>query len=542
MNIYKTLVSRWFDDDDVAIVDGNIIHTYHQLARESLVLAKWLKSEGFKSGDRFGIWMPNAAAWLAMYLACSSIGVIVVSLNSRFLSEELSDIVERSGCRGLLFWPDYQNRAYLDILRNCSLKSVSQLKIIIEYGAVVKDTISLIENIPTHSYKEIIDNGCAVTPLLDHAAGDSIVFTTSGSTRLPKLVLHDQRRVLHHAFSVAQHFGLNAESTVLIGLPLCGVFGFCSALAALCSHGKIVMMASWRAQQALELLAQHRVTHFNATDDMINQLLANQSDTKWQASITFVGFAGFNPEHSNIVEKCERQGLKLVGLYGSTEVQGLFARQREDDGSMSRSAAGGWMVDSAAKVRVRDPESGDLVTGKTLGELEFHAPNSIMSGYMGDDAAYCRAVDEEGWFRSGDLGYKIDDRRFVYIARFGDSFRIHGFLVSALEIEAVIKQLDWVQACQVVDVAFDGKRQLVAFVKMNDDAVFDLSGIISHASRHLAHYKVPSHVFALDTFPTIEGSNGTKINKQALKSMAFRLSVDQRNAQMTSGCDLRDKQ
>ena len=104
-----------------------------------------------------------------------------------------------------------------------------------------------------------------------------------------------------------------------------------------------------------------------------------------------------------------------------------------------RCVAGGRPVNPAAQARARDPESGLVLPHGEAGELEFHAP-SRMQCYFGDPEATREAFTGDGFYRSGDLGHTTGDGRFVFLARINDSLRLGGFLVSPLEIEAVVQQ------------------------------------------------------------------------------------------------------
>jgi hypothetical protein len=91
-------------------------------------------------------------------------------------------------------------------------------------------------------------------PAYDHDLGGgpigSIIFTTSGTTKAPKFVLHDHYSVVAHANAVARSFGYDAPGTVLLqALPLCGGFGFCQAMAALAGGAVIVMQPTFEAEE-----------------------------------------------------------------------------------------------------------------------------------------------------------------------------------------------------------------------------------------------------------------------------------------------------
>ena len=140
--------------------------------------------------------------------------------------------------------------------------------------------------------------------------------------------------------------------------------------------------------------------------------------------------------------------------------------------------------------------------------------------YFGDPQATAQALLEGGWYRSGDLGYTLEDGRFVFLTRMGDSLRLGGFLVSPAEIEECAQQFEGIDGCQVVGVKTGGALRPLAFVTLEPGARLDEAGLIAHIAARLARYKVPVRVFAIDAFPVTEGTNATKIQKHRLRDLA----------------------
>ena len=463
--------------------------------------------------------MPNVPAWLAIFFACAQLGAIAVAVNTRFRSHELADIVGRSGCKVLVYWPGFGKADFAGVLAGCDPKALGALRQVVVYAEDDTAAPASVLGKPATSYASI----AASAPWTDSAAAPGAgcaIFTTSGTTKAPKFVLHDQQTLIAHAFDVVRGFGLHEKSVLYLAPPLCGVFGACNALAAIAAGRPLVMTPSWDAVEALRQVDTHGVTHLNATDDAISQLLAATPRTPILPSVEFVGYAAFNPALDDIVPRADARGLKLVGLYGISEIQALFARQDENAPLADRMLAGGRPVNAASRVRARDPETGRVLPHGESGELEFLAPNSRMVGYFGDPAATAAALTEDGWYRSGDLGYTQADGRFVYLTRMGDSLRLGGFLVSPLEIEGVVQEVEGVEACQVVGVT-DGKAlKPVGFVTLKPGAALDEAAVLTHVSARLARYKVPVRLFAIDAFPVTEGTNATKIQKHKLRDLA----------------------
>jgi len=498
---------------------------FAELAAESRCLATAFERLGIRREDRVALWLPNVSAWLSCFFACARLGAIAVSVNTRFRAHEVADIVGRSGARLLVYWPGFKGIDFSSILAEVAETApaaLARVEALIAYAENDSRAPTTIAGKPVLSYGAL----AAEAPReQDAAAPDAgcVLFTTSGTTKAPKFVLLDQRAVVAHASDVARGFDLDADAVMLLVPPLCGVFGFCCAMAALAAGRPLVMRPAWDPAQAAADIAVQRVTHANATDEAIVQLLAQTSAQPAFPSVRFFGYAAFNPALDDIVERAERHGLTLVGLYGASEVQALFARQDERAPSAERRLAGGRPVSPAARVRARDPDSGRILPHGEAGELEFYSPNSRMAGYFGNPEATRAALSDDGFYRSGDLGYSTEDGRFVFLTRMGDSLRLGGFLVSPLEIEAVLQDAPGVCACQVVGIPGVSGLVPVAFVILAPGAALDEAALRAHVGARLAKFKVPQRIFPIDAFPVTPGANATKIQKGKLREMAQAL-------------------
>ncbi len=498
---------------------------FAQIAAESRRMATAFARLGIRREDRVALWLPNVSAWLTCFFACAQLGAIAVSVNTRFRAHELADIVGRSGARLLVYWPGFKGIDFSSILTEAAEAvptALDGIEALVAYAEGESAAPQRVADKPVHSYGALAAEAPRERVDATPDAG-CILFTTSGTTKAPKFVLLDQRAVVAHAQDVARGFELDAEAVMLLVPPLCGVFGFCCAMGALAAGRPLVMRPAWDAAQAAADIAAQRVTHANATDEAIMQLLSQSASQPAFPSVRFFGYASFNPSLDDVVERAAARGLTLVGLYGASEVQALFARQDAHAPLAERRLAGGRPVNAAARVRARDPGTGRILPHGEAGELEFLAPGSRMVGYFGDPQATRAALTDDGFYRSGDLGYTTADGRFVFLARMGDSLRLGGFLVSPLEIEAVVQQVPGIAACQVVGVPGAAGLVPVAFVILAPGATLDEAAVRAHVAARLARFKVPQRIVPLEAFPVTPGANATKIQKGKLRDMAQAL-------------------
>ena len=490
--------------------------SYAAFERESGRLARGLRDFGVGAGDRVAVWLPNTPAWIVALIACARLGAIAVATNTRFRSAEMADILERTAPKVLFLWPGFRQIDFLSILEDVPAQSLRSLAAIVVYTEDEAQTLpERFRGIPVRAYRDL-----ASRPALDEDAAapnaGCVIFTTSGTTKAPKFVLHHQASIAVHARDVARAFGFNApDARILLAIPLCGVFGLSNAMGALAAGQPLVMLPTFDAAAAARAIHRHRVTHLPAAGDMVAQLLATSEKEQPFPRVRLVIGA-----RSGQAARAQVRGLTLIGVYGMSEIQAMISRHSETDPPEKRELGGGVMIAPGGAVRTRDPETGAVLEHGESGELEFRTP-SQMAGYFGDSEATAAVFTADGFLRSGDLGYTVAGNEFVFQSRMGDVLRLSGFLVNPLEIEAVLDSHPAVSASQVVGI--DGPRGVrpVAFVVPAPSGGFDEAELISYCARRIAKFKVPECILPIDAFPITPSANGNKIQKAKLREIAL---------------------
>ena len=507
--------------DATAIVYEGERWTFGALQELSRKAAGGLARLGIGPGDRVAIWLPNCVAYAATMLGCAQLGAVAVAVNTRYRSVEVEDIVGRGRCKALVFWPGFKSIDFAGILKAVDPKALTTLETLVVYdeGGDAPGDVG-IPGIATVRYEDVM----SAPPLADcHGTPDSPcnMFTTSGTTKKPKFVMHKQSVVVHHAREVVRGFGYGAPDAVMLQtVPMCGVFGFCQFLAGLAAGRPNVLMPVFDAEGAVDLIREHGVTHTVGGDDMADRMIAAaDASGKPMSTLRRFGYARFNAALTDIVERADAHGFTMCAVYGSSEVQALFSVQRADAPAEQRKLGGGIPVSADAEIRARDRETGRILPHGEPGELEMRAP-SLMIGYDGNPEATAEAMTEDGYFRTGDLGYTTEREGFVYLSRMGDVLRLGGFLVNPAEIEDHLVHHPAVDGAQVVGVEKHPGTVAVGFVMLKPGAETDEAALKAHCKAGLASFKQPVRVFIVDAFPVTQSANGTKIQRAKLREMA----------------------
>jgi fatty-acyl-CoA synthase len=498
----------------VVVPDGSEIR-YESMTARSRDIAGGLARLGVRRGDAIGIWMANSPAWLQVFLGCARLGALAVAINPHFRGRDVGELLRRSSARILVTDPWHGKVPSSDIFRVVAPSDLSSLRAVVVAG---QSDPAAWRPFDMMSLDAMVDE--TTQPEQGRPNDPCVIFTTSGTTAAPKLVVHLQRGVAAHARNVATAFELGQPASVVLQLvPFCGVFGFSQAIAAIAAACPLVVPAVLDAAEAARLAREHRVTHMVGTNDMLDRMLAVIDEDRPFPNLRFFGHANFNPALQDLPARAEARGVKLRGLFGMSETLALFAVQPAAAGLERRQRSGGVPVSPSARARVRNLDSGALASPGERGEIELSGP-SLMSGYLSDANATRATFTPDGFLRTGDLGYVTEDGGFIHLGRMDDALRLGGFLVNPLEIEETVLEIGALRACQIVEALLDGRPRPVAFVVPDPGAKTDEQAVIGHCRQRLAAFKVPARVIILDSLPTVEGPNGVKVKRDELRRMA----------------------
>lgn len=468
-----------------------------------------LLAAGAGAGTRVAFWLPNGAAYLAGIFAAAKIGALAVHVNTRFRATEAGDLLRRSRASHLVTAWGFAAADFPAILAGLPAEDRAALRCVLAQDARC-DTVA---GLPVRGLEHGLEGvgtapGAAATP-----ESPCLTFTTSGTTSLPKLVLHHQETIAGHAADVCRRFGLDAPGAVLLAaVPFCGTFGNAAAMAAVRGGAHLVCMDRFDGAAAAGLIRRHAVTHTVGGDDMYERIAAAAGGEAFE-TVRFAVFGAFGSGAATAIDAAEAVGMRPRGVYGSSEVQALFSTAH----GPNRRLGGGVPVGDGTALSVRDPETGVPLAAGESGELWIRA-RSNFAGYLENPDATARAFDEAGFFRTGDLA-RLEGEGFVYEARLGDAMRLGGFLVAPEEIEAFLQGRPGVAAVQVV--AAGTPAVPVAFVVA--DGAVDEAGLRAACREKLARYKVPARVVAVEAFPVVQSANGPKVQRTRLRAMAEAL-------------------
>lgn len=501
--------------NDVALIEEGAPVTFCELEADVGRLAAGLAHHGVGRGDAVAIWLPNGTPWVQLTFALARLGAVAVGVNTRYRSRELLHVLRVSGATALVVQPGFKGVDFAGMLAEATPDLPDSLRLLVTVGTPGPTPGPPITAV---DHGALLDHD--LPPTSDAATPDlpGNAFSSSGTTGDPKLVLHSQAGIVAHSRAVAETFGYREPgSRVLAALPLCGVFGFDTAMATLAAGGTVVLAAEFVAEDVVATMRRVGVTHANLADEMLRRLVELPGALETLPAWRECGFGAFTAiDPHDLVAAGDRAGKRFFQTYGSSEVQALMTYPPPGAGPERRSLGGGVPCHPDVEVRVRD-DDGQLCDLGEPGEIEVRGPN-VTCGYYGLTGVPDQ--DAEGFFRTGDLGAAGAGRDVVYLSRRGDVLRLAGFLVSPREIEAFLEEQPGVEGAQVVGVDLGTDTAPVAFLTACPGAAIDVEAVLAAARRDLARFKVPRLVEVLEAFPLADGTNGVKIQRTVLRDRA----------------------
>lgn len=529
---------------------------FEQLVQETEV---WLVQQGVKRGDHVAVWLINRVEWLAIFFALARLGATLVAVNTKYRSHEVQYILANSHAQFLILQLNFRKIDFAQVVEGVEASALPHLKTIMMVDADDNTPATLLNRPAVRFLPKLAltsgavsgQQGCAAK-LMAHPedtidatpqgrktgaqinaqlATDAlaledlpvIFFTTSGTTKGPKLVVHTQKTLSEHVRHIAAGYQFGAPGDALLtALPLCGVYGLDSALAAIAARMPVVLMDFFDVASASQLIKQHHITHIFGSDEMLRRFAEQNPEPIAFTSLKLFGFAAFSARFIELAQELIPRGFPMRGLYGSSEVHSLFSAQHPELPLEERVLGGGTPAAGAlASVRVRDPDTLELCAAGLSGELEIKAP-TLFKGYFNNSEATAQAFTEDGYFKTGDLGYLRGDGSFVYQSRMGDTMRLGGFLVDPAEIEDVLAAQPDIESAQVVGVEINGQPRAVAFaIAKNKQCPPDTSATLKGVAKTLAAFKIPAHLWFVDEFPTTASANGQKFQRVKLRELAL---------------------
>lgn len=504
--------------DKIAVVDNHgATYTYSALDHAASCLANWMLAKGIESGDRIAFQLPGWCEFTVIYLACLKIGAVSVPLLPSWREAELVWVLNK--CQAKMFFAPalFKQTRPVDLILPLQ-NQLPQLQQIVGVDKLAPATSSL-------SLSQIIaDNIPLTTAITTHGDELAAVLFTSGTEGLPKGVMLTHNNILASERAYCARLNLTWLDVFMMPAPLGHATGFLHGVTAPFLIGaRSVLLDIFTPDACLALLEQQRCTcMLGATPFVYDLLNLLEKQTADLSALRFF-LCGGTTIPKKVARECQQLGIKLLSVYGSTESSPHAVVNLDDP--LSRFMHTDGYAAAGVEIKVVNDARKTLPPG-CEGEEASRGPNVFM-GYFDEPELTARALDEEGWYYSGDLcrmdeaGYiKITGRKKDIIVRGGEN-------ISSREVEDILLQHPKIHDACVVAMPDErlGERSCAYVVLKAPHHSLSLEEVVAFFSRkRVAKYKYPEHIVVIEKLPRTASG---KIQKFLLrKDIMRRLTQD----------------
>jgi long-chain acyl-CoA synthetase len=475
-----------------AVVDGDVRYTFSQLSDRIDRLGQALVGMGIGQGDRVAVLMNNSHRFFELHYSIPGIGAMIVPINSRLAVEEMKHIISDSGST-MLIVDDYNSH---------------QLP---ELAPMVGQVID-----GPDAYETMV-TGAQSIPLPGPESENDLagLYYTGGTTGPGKGVMMSHRNHIANSFQGALDFKREDDGVFMLAFPLFHVGAIAGVYSAVWGGVKMVFVPVMDPGLLLETIEKERITYTSLVPTLINFMVSHPdaATTDFSSLDTIIhGAAPISPDLCR--RTVETFGCRLIQAYGMTECLGISATFHDEQDYMdsNRIKAAGTPV-AGVEIQIRK-EDGEVCERREVGEITIRGPN-IMQGYW-NRPDLTDEVIRDGWYWSGDMGFK-DEEGYIYLVdRAKDMIVTGGENVYSVEVERVLARHSCVFESAVIGIPSEKWGEKVhAVVVLRPDETASGDELIDFCRQYIAGYKCPKSIsFVAGELPK---SGVGKIMKRTLR-------------------------
>ncbi len=534
---FADIVNRFPKHEAVISIPQQQRLTYSEFSQLIDQLAKGLLGLGYGKNDRIGIWATNNLEWVLLQMATARIGAVLVNINPAYRLHELEYVLNNAEILCLFTIPAFKSCDYIGMLSHLlpelgtsspdSLVSdhFPELRRVVLYDPV--DPYNTQRPAPGFSVwqdvmaaAEAIDIAQvdAVTVGLDRDDAINIQYT-SGTTGLPKPVLLSHHNILNNAWFSAQTMHFTEDDRLCIPVPFYHCFGMVLANLLCFSVGAtaVIPCDHFDAEAVLQAIEDERCTAIHGVPTMFIAELEHPDFKHYRLDSLRTGIMAGAPCPPALMERVmtAMHCPEILIGYGETEASPLTHLTTPEDSLARRTLTVGRNLPHQ-EVKVVDTATGQTVPFGQVGEVCFRGYH-LMRGYANNHEATAKAIDQQGWLHSGDLGVMDEDGYLSITGRLKEMIIRGGENIYPREIEDFIFTYPMVASVAVFGIPdeFYGE-EVVAWIQLRAGAVCSADEIKDFCKDELAHFKIPKFIEFVDAFPmTVTG----KVQKFRLREM-----------------------
>jgi long-chain acyl-CoA synthetase len=465
-----------------------------------------LEARGVTQGDVVSLLMPNCAEYIIAYFACWKLGATAGPINSLLKAEEISFVLRDSETSTLLVHPDFLPT--IDAIRN----DVPALREVISFADEAEATI---EFVAESRGTKASSSGLKLHTI--NSDTEAIIIYTSGTTGKPKGCLLTHGNLIANAQQISSWLGFTKDDRLLTIMPLFHMNAVSvTTMSALYAGGSTVVSPKFSASRFWQMISNYEITSFGSVATMLSMLLSTYPDGVPKGLKTEqlrFAMCGSAPVPAEVMERFEETfDCLVIEGYGLSESTCRSTFNPPDE----RRRPGSCGMAIGNEMRVVDENDREVANGE-LGEIVLRGDN-ILKGYYRNPEATATAF-RNGWFHTGDVGYRDAEGFFYIVDRKSDMIIRGGENIYPREIDEVLYQHPMIAAAATIGVPDElYGEEVAAFVVLKDGREATEKEIIDYCCAHLADYKCPKSVRIVSEIP--KGPTGKLLKRELADKFA----------------------
>lgn len=473
--------------------------SYGEVDAKAEALAAALAQLGVEAGDRVALVLPSCPEFVISLFALARLGAVAVPLNPRLTTPELQYMLRHSEAVCAVTIERADGIEYLQVFEDL-LPTLPELQYLVTVG---KEDLWYDDRI--FQFEDLLSVGSGrdyPAPETDPERDLFALVYTSGTTGKPKGVELSHHNLLSTAAGTAETLGMQADDVVVGISSLFHVFALVQGLLAtlLAGASLVLLEEDERSELALSAVEHHRATiYFGVPTRFILALQELEESERDLSSLRLVVVAGA-PMSDDLVERFRAGlGAEVRVAYSLTEASSTVCVPRAGDSREKKTYTVGRALPDT-ELRILEQDGSDLPV-ESVGEIAIRGPG-VMLGYYRQPLQTREAFDEDGFFRTGDLGM-LDEEGFLHlVGRRKEVIIRSGFNVYPREVESRLEAHPAVQEAAVVGVPDPLLGEAIcACIVPIEGAIVTEREIVDWCRETLSESKVPDEVRFLDSFP-----------------------------------------
>jgi fatty-acyl-CoA synthase/long-chain acyl-CoA synthetase len=513
--------------DRMAVILPDQRSSYAEIRDAAMHKARSLQALGVGAGDHVGLLLPTGMDFVESLFAIALLGAVTVPVNARYMPPELAYVVENADIKVLLTTDkiadavNFVERLHLAFpqlgdadAQKLDLADAPRLQNIVLLGT--SDAAGMLNESEFDAMAEQGDmEHLHLARLQVRLGSTALILYTSGTTANPKGCMISHEAIVRNSAALADRYELGGEDSFWSPLPMFHIAAILPLTAIFVKGGTYITTGYFQAGEALQMMEEEGVTatypcFWTIMSDLVDHPNFDKTDLS-KVKLMNANFAVQPPEIGEKMKKALPNAV-FVGTFGMTETAGTVSTSRLDATEEQRFTRLGTPL-SGMEVKAIDPETGQEAATGEKGEAWIRGYSTFTKYYKSPEKT-AEALDDEGWFHSGDLISIDEDGQLMFHGRLRDMLKVGGENVAAVEIEGCLQQHEAVKLAQVVGIPHPRLIEVpAAFIELEADQSADEEELIAFCKGKIAGFKVPRHVRFVEEWPI----SSTKIQKFRLQ-------------------------